>query len=135
MSHHESQTDLDIQRVVAVTDEEANAISASDLQGYLATLAEDAVFMPPDLLAKRGDELRGWLRDFLQGFQAEWLKYVHDETVVEGCLAYHRYSYRWRVSPKAGGESVVSQGKGIHVLRRQPDGSWKIVVNMWNATP
>ena len=36
------------------------------------------------------------------------------------------------VTPRAGGEAVTETFKGIHVYRRQADGSWKIAQDAWN---
>jgi ketosteroid isomerase-like protein len=125
----------DLQQVVATTDEEAAAMRDGDAAGYFAVLTDDALFLPPDQPEKQSAELREWLRDFLERFRVEWLEYVHEESVIVGDLAYHRYSYRRRVTPKAGGQPTVSSGKGLHVLQRQQDGSWKIARNLWNASP
>ena len=125
----------DVQQVVAVADEEAAATRDGDAAAYFAVLADDAVYLPPDQGAKQGAELREWLSDFLGRFSVEWLEYVHDESVIVGDLAYHRYSYRWRVTPKSGGEPTLASGKGLHVLQREADGGWKISRNLWNVTP
>jgi ketosteroid isomerase-like protein len=133
MTHATSKTDR--QMVLAVTDEEVAAIEAGDFKRYLAILADDALFMPPGSLAKTGEELREWLRDFVDRYSVRYLKFAHDETVVEDNLAYHRFVYGWKVTPKAGGETVVGHGKGMHILRRQPDGAWKIAREIWNTIP
>jgi ketosteroid isomerase-like protein len=125
----------DVQQVVAVADEEAAAARDGDAAAYFAVLAEDAVFLPPNQDAKQGAELRDWLSNFLGTYKVEWLEYVHDESVIMGDLAYHRYSYRWKVTPKAGGEPTLASGKGLHVLQREPDGGWKISRNLWNTSP
>ncbi|MGD0922495.1 MAG: DUF4440 domain-containing protein [Terriglobia bacterium] len=131
----DTTSETDRQRVIAATDEEVAAIEASDFRRYLALLTDDALFMPPNALAKAGEELREWLRDFVDGYSVEYLKLTHDETVVEGNLAYHRFVYGWKVTPKAGGETMLGHGKGMHILRRQPDGAWKIAREIWNALP
>lgn len=123
------------QQVIAVTDQEKAAMSSGDTDQYFAILAADAVFLPPSTTAKTGEALRAWLKDFLDHFEVEWLKCVDGETVVMGDCAYHDYAYRMKSTPKAGGEPVFGNGKGLHVLRREKDGSWKIVRNIWNATP
>jgi ketosteroid isomerase-like protein len=127
--------EVDRQRVLDVTEAEMAAVSKADVAGYFSLLAADAVFMPPNTLPKEGDELRHWLRDFLERFRAEWLEYVHDEIVVLGDLAYHRYTYRWRVTPRSGGEPVLGQGKGLQILRRQSDAPWRLTRSIWNANP
>lgn len=110
-------------------------MSTGDMRRYLAILADDAVFMPPNSAAKSGDELRAWLREFVEGFKTEWLAFAHGETIVAGDFAFHDYTYSMRYTPRAGGEPGIGHGKGLHILRRQPDGSWKLVRNIWNARP
>jgi ketosteroid isomerase-like protein len=128
-------SEVDQRKVIAATDEEAAAIEGGDFIRYLAVLTDDALFMPPNSPAKAGEELRAWLRDFVDRYRVKYLKLTHDETVVEGDLAYHRFVYGWKVTPKAGGDTAVGHGKGMHILRRQADGAWKIAREIWNAIP
>jgi ketosteroid isomerase-like protein len=123
------------QQVISVTDEEVTAVSTGDLDRYLAILTEDAVFMPPNLLPKTGNELRRWLGDFLERVSVEYLHFVHGETVVAGDIAYHEYACSWKTTPRGGGESTVAHFKGLHIVRRLPDGSWKVAIGIWNANP
>jgi len=37
------------------------------------------------------------------------------------------------VWPLEGGPVVQDRGKGLHVYRRQPDGSWKLAQDIWNS--
>jgi ketosteroid isomerase-like protein len=120
-------------QVVALSQREVDACAAGDIDLYRAILADDAIYMPPNTPPKAGAELRRWLGDFVENFTIEWLDFVHGETVVAEDLAFHDYAYRWKVTPKAGGQPVLGQGKGIHIARRQPGGSWKLVRNIWNA--
>lgn len=131
----DTTSEADRRRINAIAGQEAAEIEAGDFKRYLALLSDDALFMPPNVLPKAGDELREWLRDFLERYSVEYLKLTDDETVVEGSLAYHRFTYGWKVTPKAGGETKVGHGKGLHILRRQPDGAWKIFREIWNAIP
>lgn len=100
-----------------------------------ALLSEDAVLLAPNVLPKAGAELRRWLGDFLRRFQVQWLSFVHEETAVSGDLGYHVYSYTWRVTPRGAGEPTVTSGKGLHILRRSADGTWRIAREIWNANP
>ena len=125
----------DSRRVLALTDQEVQSISVGDIKAYLALLTEDAIFMPPASHAKEGEELREWLRDCLERFTVEYLEFVHLDTMTMGSLGYHSFTYRWRVTPKAGGDPVVAHGKGLHILRRQLDGFWKIAREIWNGSP
>ena len=121
--------------LLALIDREVAAAAASDFQEYSAILADDAVFMPPNGAPRSGVALRTWLRQFLQDFAVEWVSFRHGDVAVDGRHGYHSYEYEWRVKPRAGGDATVSCGKGLHVLRKEADGSWMIVREIWNASP
>ncbi len=134
MPYADSALSSDAEAVLAVTKLEMYAMSRWDTQLYWSILAEDAVFLPPSTSAKWGKELRDWLKGFLNEYAVEWLETVDGETAVMGDMAYHDYAYSMRSTPRGRGEPVIGHGKGLHVLRREKDG-WKIVRNVWNATP
>jgi ketosteroid isomerase-like protein len=121
--------------VLAVSEAEKGAIAVGDADAYLSILADSCIYMPPNVAAKEGKELRDWLRDFLRTMKAEWIEFSHGRTEISGSLAYHDYSYVWKVTPRAGGQGIVGRGKGIQVFERCPDGSWKLARNIWNANP
>ena len=123
------------QRIVSTIDAEVAAIEDDDIEGYLAVLTEDALFLPPGLPSMGGEELRTSLREFLEQWRIEWLAFRHDETEISGDLAFHRFSYSWRLEPKSGGQLQVAHGKGLHVLRRCDDGNWKIAREVRNDRP
>lgn len=121
--------------VLAAVNLEAQAIEAGDPRTYCSLLASDAVFLPPNTSPKIGDELRKWLADFLAGTRVEYLNNVDVETVIESSLAYHVFTCTWRVAPRAGGEPKILHFKGLHILRREAGGAWKIAREIWNTSP
>ena len=123
------------QRIESVIDAEVESIADDEIDRLLTLLAEDALFLPPDLPSIGGEELHAWLGEFLAQWRIEWLGYRHNETEIRGDLAFHRFSYSWRLEPKSGGQLQVSHGKGLHILRRGDDGEWKIARETWNARP
>ena len=125
----------DTQKIITVADQEAAAMQSGDMSAYLTILFEDAVYMPPNTAPKRDEELRRWLREFLDNNLVEWPRFDHGETIIAGDLAFHEYTYTMRATPKAGGQPATGYGKGMQVLRRENDGSWKILRNIWNARP
>jgi ketosteroid isomerase-like protein len=131
----ETGTDLDCQRIFEVTEGEARAVEAGDMDAYLSLLSADVVFMPQNVTAKTGNELREWLRDFLEHFTIKYREFVHGETIIRDDLACHTYTCSWIATPKSGGEAKLMFFKGMHVLRRQSDGSWKIARSLWNTDP
>ena len=114
---------------------EARAIAAGDFERYLSLLSPEAVFMPPNVAPKSGDELRTWLRDFLNQFSIRLHHFAHGETIICGDVASHVYGCSWTAAPKSGGPGTLMHFKGMHILRRQRDGSWKITRNIWNTHP
>jgi ketosteroid isomerase-like protein len=114
---------------------EREAVARGDVDEYLSTLAEDAVFLPPSADSKAGDDLRQWLRCFVADVSVEWLAFESTEVLVSGDMAYHSFTYTWRVCPRSGGDAKVATGKGVHLLRCRTDGTWKIAREIWNASP
>ena len=50
-----------------------------------------------------------------------------------GDLAYQRGTFTVAVTPKAGGETHNTSGNFLRIYRRQPDGSWRRVRDMFNS--
>jgi ketosteroid isomerase-like protein len=123
------------QAALKIVEDERAAVAAGDAFAYLDALAEDAVFLPPGTRAKSGAELRTWLREFVRDFRVEWLSHTSVEVTTVENLAFHVFQYRWRVTPRSGGGSKVSSGKGLHILRCEEDGKWRILREIWNADP
>ena len=48
------------------------------------------------------------------------------EVEVAGDWAFYRTTYTLTATPKAGGEPIEDHGKCVVIVRREPDGSWKI---------
>jgi ketosteroid isomerase-like protein len=55
------------------------------------------------------------------------------ETVIDGNLAYQRGSFTVIATPKAGGAARTTAGSFLRIYRRQPDGSWRMSRDMFNA--
>ncbi len=123
------------QRVIVTAAQEATAMRVGDMEQYLAILCEDAVYMPPNTEAKQGAELRQWLREFVENNVTEWLRFEHGQTVIAADIAFHEYVYTMKVTPKVGGQPGIGYGKGMQILRRETDGAWRILRNIWNARP
>jgi len=125
----------DRQQVFAVTEAELSAIQSSDTEKYFSLLSDDATLSPPNAASKTGAELRRWLSEFLEQVAIERAKLVHGETWIRDDLACHEYTCRWTATRKSGGTPTAMAFKGMHVLRREPGGQWRIVRNIWNVDP
>jgi len=54
------------------------------------------------------------------------------EAKVIGNWAFGRYDCSLSLTPKEGGPTTTYDAKGIDVLKRQADGSWKYYISCWN---
>jgi len=131
----ESGADAERQQVFAITEAEVDAIESGDAAKYFSLLSDDAVFLPQNAFAKSGDELRQWLREFLERTSIRYDRFAHGETVIRDDLACHFYTCGWTAVARSGGQPASKSFKGMHVLRRQPDGSWRISRSIWNTDP
>ncbi|HXJ82893.1 MAG TPA: DUF4440 domain-containing protein [Candidatus Methylomirabilis sp.] len=97
-----------------------------------AFYAPDAVLMPPNHAAVEGrDKIEG----FLQGLMDGGLTSIKLETTTvasAGDLAYGRGRYTLALSPP-GGAPVQDVGKYVVVYRRQPNGAWRAVSDIFNS--
>ncbi len=128
-----SQEDIeaDIAAVNAVREREVAAISSGEAN--TAYLAADAVLMPPNEPAVSGiDAIDAWLRDFLAQFTVT-VNYTGSEITVSGDWAIEHSAGTLTLTPVGGGDPMEVVIKRIHVYRREADGSWKMVYDVWNS--
>jgi ketosteroid isomerase-like protein len=61
-------------------------------------------------------------------------KWMPAETFISGDLAYQRGSFTVNATPKAGGGPVrKTSGNFLRIYKRQADGSWRMVRDMFNS--
>jgi len=105
-------------------------INAKDWKGALALYAEDAIELPPNQAAVQGKAaIQAWLEAFppFSNFQEQSLE-------IEGQtdLAYDRGIYSMTLTP-AGAAPIIDRGKYLTILRKQADGTWKVVRDIFNS--
>jgi uncharacterized protein (TIGR02246 family) len=109
------------------------AVNASDHRRLLEVWADDGVLMPPNHPAVHG---RPALDSYFEKrFSATTFGFAFtaSEIRLTGGIAFERLAYTARAWPAGGGEPTEDVGKGLHVYHRQPDGSWKLVLDIWNS--
>jgi ketosteroid isomerase-like protein len=91
--------------------------------------------MPPNAPASLGKEqLRANMEPAFDNFTFEMALYI-EETQVSGDLGFARGNYTVAITPKAGGETIITMpdGKFLTIYKRQADGSWKISHDCYNS--
>lgn len=119
-----------IRRLDAEFMKAANARNAGAL--VKAFYARDAVLMPPNHPLVEGPAA---IQGFLQGLIDGGFTGIKLETTTvagAGDLAYGRGRYSLSMSPP-GGAPVQDEGKYVVVYRRQPNGAWRAVADIFNS--
>jgi|WetSurMetagenome_2_1015567.scaffolds.fasta_scaffold266521_2 uncharacterized protein (TIGR02246 family) len=117
-----------------VCSEFAKAVNAGDLDALTDFYAPDAVFVTgPGAAATASGKAA--LREVLAGFLATRpsMEFDHNYLFVSGEVALARGKWKLTSSrPDGTAETVV--GTSIEVLKRQPDGSWRYIIDHpWGA--
>jgi ketosteroid isomerase-like protein len=122
----------DIAAVEAVATAELNTLIAGDIAANLALMTDDVVIMPPNEPALTGADAEGFFSGFLEALTMTSAEYVSHDISIHGDIAIDAYHGKLLVTPAGSDEPVEMSVKGIHVMQRQADGSWKISHDVWN---
>lgn len=110
------------------------AAQAHDLERTVSFWSDDVYMMPPGGPPIVGKEA---LRRYIAGafaipdFSISWVA-DHVWVARSGDLAYAVGTDTIRLSSPEG-KPVVARNKAVAVWRKEPDGSWKCAVDIWNA--
>lgn len=110
------------------------AFEAKDVEGMTAFYAENASVYPPNHPIVTGREAIQELWVGLvanPGFALSW-EPVNVEMAKSGDLAWVQETYRFSME-NAEGELQEDRGKAVLVWKKQADGSWKIVADIFNS--
>ena len=109
---------------------------SGDLEKTLSYWAEDAVMMVPGQPPIRG---KAAIRQFLEasgsipGFTVKW-EPLEAHVSPSGDMAFllerNQFSFK-----DPSGSVVTESNKAVTVWRKQSDGTWKNVIDTWNADP
>jgi uncharacterized protein (TIGR02246 family) len=124
--------------VRAVDAEWAKAATAGNGDAIAALYASDATLLPPGESMVKGEAAKKYWTDFAKAYAGP--TELNTQSVEgSGDLAYAVGTYRMALTPKKAGAKPLptEEGKYLEVLKRQDDGSWKILHDMWspNAPP
>lgn len=123
----------DIDAVNAVSAAEEKALFSLDTDALVALFTEDCVLMAPNQPEARGQEgVRTWMNGLVAHFEFSG-EYTDTDVSIAGDTAVQRYHARITMTPKEGGDPVTVPLKGLHIMKRQGDGGWKIWQDIWNA--
>jgi ketosteroid isomerase-like protein len=112
----------------------SKAAAAKDVEAYVGFLAEDALELPPNAPMLTGKEsMRKGLSEEMAnpGFVLSW-QVNKAEASRGGDLAYSIGTYQSTMND-AKGKPVTDRGKYVTVWKKQADGTWKVVADIYNS--
>jgi uncharacterized protein (TIGR02246 family) len=114
----------------------AKVAKTDSLERILSYWADDAVCLFPDQGVIKGKEaIREMLKGTanIPGFEVSWEPkeaYVSSDGDMAYVIAQNSFNL-----PDSLGNIMTTYNKSIEIWRRQNDGSWKCVVDMYNSDP
>ena len=112
----------------------AAAANAGDVDALVAVYARDASLLPPNLPPQKGHTaIRSFWAGFLNAYTVKF-EIASDTIEGRGDLAYNMGQFRFTAVPKErSNPGVADEGKFLEVLKKQSDGTWKYVVDMYSS--
>jgi ketosteroid isomerase-like protein len=110
------------------------AAQAHNVDSWVAFYGDDAVVLPPnEAMATNKDAIQKSISELLQlpAVSVSWTT-AKAEASRSGDLAYTYGTYQLSWNDEKG-EPANDHGKYTEVWRKQPDGSWKCILDMWSS--
>ena len=124
--------EADVEAIKKITDDFNAAMNAGNVDKLVSLYTDDAVRIPPNKPPQVGKEaIRSSFQEYLDKFTVQNEGVIVD-LKVSGDLAFVRGSWTSINTPKTGGDSLKENGSFVSVIQKQPDGSWKIICNIWS---
>lgn len=133
---HKSSGDAGASAEAAIREADANwskVAESNNFEGFLSYYASDAQVLPPDAPMAAGSEaIRKTTKPYFDGNSVLRWQADRVEAARSGELGYVQGSYTITMKdPKA--KPAVEHGKFLEVWRRQSNGSWKCIMDMFSA--
>jgi uncharacterized protein (TIGR02246 family) len=111
----------------------SSSLNAGDIDSWLSLWTDDGVQLPPGEPPVVGkDQIRARNKGVVDKFTFN-MSITNEEAGVAGDWAFARGRYTATLTPKKPGQAVPIDGKYMTILRRQPDGTWKIYRDIFNS--
>ena len=124
--------EVDVEAIKKMPDDFNAAINAGNIDKFVSLYTDDAVRIPPNKPALIGKEaIRSMFQEELDQFNVQQEGVIVD-LKVSGDLAFVRGSWTSINTPKTGGEPLKENGSFVSVFQKQPEGSWKVICNIWS---
>jgi ketosteroid isomerase-like protein len=119
------------QEIKDVTIKFGEAFNRGDVAAAVEFYTDDAKFLHPGTEIVSGKQ---GIKEFFEigrAFGLRKLNFIPVEIEYDGNLAYERGIIHMEM--EAEGKLMTDKGKYLVVMKRQPDSSWKVAVDIWNS--
>ena len=124
------------EKLMQLSREWSASAASNDLDKTLSYWADDAVVMSPGQPSMKG---KNAIREMMEstakipGFRISW-EPLSVEVSQSGDMAFMIEKNQVTVNDSLG-HPITEFNKAVTIWKKQPDGSWKNVVDIWNASP
>lgn len=139
LSCGQTQVDLEAEKAAILRTDStwaALATQSKDAEKIVAYWSDDAVVIAPGEEPVKGkDALRKMVNDMnnISGFSISWRSSdVHFSPDAKMAYMYGENLFSMNDS---AGNKIVIPGRGYTIWRKEADGNWKCVVDIWNNPP
>jgi ketosteroid isomerase-like protein len=118
----------------SLDDEWSKTVGSRDVEKMTSYYSDEAIVMLPNIPTLTGKEaIRNLWKSMLDSptFSGGW-KATKVEVARSGDLAYITGDYQF-TEQDDGGKPITDKGKYVAVWRKQADGSWRCVADMFNS--
>ena len=126
--------DVNAKALAKIDDDWSKAAATRDADRVASFYAEDAIAYPPNepIAIGRPAAKKVWAAYFAdKTFTISW-KAVHAEVAKSGDLGYTAGTYEASFKGP-GGKQVSEKGKYVCTWRKQKNGTWKAIHDIWNT--
>jgi ketosteroid isomerase-like protein len=110
-------------------------LRAKKLEPILKFYAPNAVFLQPSGERITGSAaIRSLFQSIMSTFNSDLTLQSHN-LETSGDLAYDSGDFQETLTNVATGAKISSKGSYITIFKRQPNGSWQIVQQVWTGSP
>ena len=110
-------------------------LRAKKLEPVLKFYAPNAVFLQPSGERITGSAaIRSLFQSIMSTFNSDLTLQSHN-LETSGDLAYDSGDFQETLTNVATGAKISSKGSYITIFKRQPNGSWQIVQQVWTGSP
>jgi ketosteroid isomerase-like protein len=125
--------DEDLVAIAKFNERYLGAINTGDIATLSRLTTEEHVMLAPNrapIVGKAANDAVNGAAFERFDFDESWNP---EETILAGDWAYQRGTFTTAATPKAGGDKRVVSGAYLRIYRRQPDGEWRMIRDMFNS--